>query len=663
LRRLGAAETEERIGNNASGQFKQLYQLYLSGTDASPEARLRVLDEGLQSDDSNERELCVEALDRMLQTGHFNRMGGADEIGSERLEDWIPKTSGDIWDFHRAAMIRLADIGTSDDEFAGRARGLLGSDIRGLLNAVPVDDVKAMIDRIVAHVGMWVEAIQGVNSWLYFDRKHGPKDVADEVRAFFNQLMPTDPVDLVAIYTHDWPGDFYDPDTKFDPEDRVGHDHEYAIREACRLADTIAADATMLDSTLRRLVTSNAKTVYPFSRRLAEMASDPVALFTRALRIAEVGSEPANIQFFRGLIAGTDQRDPQQARDCIRAALQSPKLRNDAISMIGSGKLQPEDLRLVVSILQSGDVQPWQGATLSYGRGLDHLSPEEIMLLLDELGRHGARGHWAVMDVISMYLYDGKQLPEPFANKLKSTLLARNLLDGVSRQTRVGYHLEQLTKLLLHHGGLDRKFVVALVKQLLSICRPQQGEVFYALDGPVRSIIASLLASYPKEVWHEVSKVLTSRDSLVPFYADRLFEPPHDNHLGPGLLHRLPPGVYLDWVRKAPGTRAEVVIKWLPIVTTHSDGTRNWSPELEAYVNEFGDQPRALVGLARRLHPRSWSGSMVHHLEGFLPLLKIWTQNHLRPEVRRWAREQIGYISTEIEASRRRDEERDAGIH
>jgi hypothetical protein len=68
----------------------------------------------------------------MLETAHFTRTGGGEEIGSERLEDWTPKTYGDIWSFHRAAMSRLADIGTGNDEFARRARSLLGSHIRGL---------------------------------------------------------------------------------------------------------------------------------------------------------------------------------------------------------------------------------------------------------------------------------------------------------------------------------------------------------------------------------------------------------------------------------------------------------------------------------------------------------------------------------------------------
>ncbi len=653
LRRLGAAETEEQIGNNACGQFKQLYQLYLSGTQASPEERLRVLDEGLRSDGRNERDLCIDALGQMLQTGHFTHVGGGDEIGSERLEDWAPKTYGEIWDFHRAAMNRLAEIGSGDDEFADRARGLLSSHIRGLLSAVPVEDVKAMVERIVDHVGIWIDAIQGVNSWLYFDRKHAPKDVVTKVRAFFDQLMPAQAVDLVVLYTHGWQGDFYDPEADFDSDGGEGQDHEYAVREACRFAVTIAGDETMLDNALHRLVTSSAKTIYPFSRRLAELASDPVGLFTKALRIAEPRTEPTNIQFFRGLIAGTDQRDPRKARDCIRAALESPKLRNDAVSMIGSSEIQPGDLRVVVSLLQSGDVEPWQCATLSYGRGLDHLSPEQIMPFLDELGQHGARGNWAVIEIISMYLYGGRQLPEPFADKLKSTLLIRNLLDGVSRHTRDGYLLEQATKLFLHYGKSDRKFVVALVKQLLSIFARQKSEAFYALKGSVRSIITSLIASYPNQVWHEVSAALISRDSFMRLYVDNLFEPPHDNHLGPGILYGLPPALYLDWVRKAPSARAETIMKWLPIVTTRSDGTRTWGPELESYVDEFGDQPRVLVGLARRLHPKSWWGSVALHLEPFLPLLEIWIQHHPRSEVRRWASDRTDYINAEIEASRR----------
>jgi hypothetical protein len=40
LRKLAAAETEDNIVNNASGLFKGLFHIYLSGTEAPPDARL-----------------------------------------------------------------------------------------------------------------------------------------------------------------------------------------------------------------------------------------------------------------------------------------------------------------------------------------------------------------------------------------------------------------------------------------------------------------------------------------------------------------------------------------------------------------------------------------------------------------------------------------------
>jgi hypothetical protein len=409
LRRLGAAETEDRISNNASGQFKGLYQLYLSGTEARPEDRLRVLDEGLQSNIAEERTLCVDALGHMLDSGHFSRTGGAEEIGTgERLQDWSPKTYGEIWAFYRAAMDRLVDIATNNDPQASRAQNYLSSHVRGLISQVPFEHVKAMIERVGAHYGFWLEAIQGLNGWLFFDRRKAPKDVANAVRTLFDQLMPTDPVTLVELYTHGWQMDFHNPDVDYDREEKGGHDWEYSIKKSIELADVIANDPALIDKILDVLVSSDAKSVFGFARRLAELSTEPVKLFVTALAKAETSSSSPNRQFFVGLIAGTDQRDPEQARKCIQTALRSPKLKADAISMIGSGKLQPGDLRLVVSLLKSGDVQPSQCSVLSYGRGLDHLQDIEIMPLLDELERHGAEGLWTILDIISMYVHGGK---------------------------------------------------------------------------------------------------------------------------------------------------------------------------------------------------------------------------------------------------------------
>lgn len=659
LRRLAACETETHISNNATGQFKQLYQLYLSGTEAEPSARLLVLDDGLRSPNPKEREVCLEALNRMLDTGHFSRSGGAEEIGSgEHLEDWRPKTHGEIWDFIRAGVKRLIVIADSSDPLAARAKEILGSHIRGLISTLPLEEVKTLISRVVHHYGFWIEAVQGVSDWLYYDRRDAPKEFGKEVRVYFDELMPSDPVELVALYTHGWQADFKDPDTEYEEEKRSDRfDFEYASRKSLELAEVIASNASATDRVLDKLITSDAKNVFPFARRLAELSPSVKRLFKTALSKAKQREEPPNQQFFDGLIAGADVRDPDAARECIRIALRSKKLKKAAVSMIGSVKLQPKDINYVVFLLQSKDIDPTQCAFLSYGQRMAHLATKDILPLLEELELHGTEGLWAVLDIALMIHHGGKRKPsKPLIKLLRNTLMSQALFENPPRSNMDGFHLKSMIELLARSNLIGRPFARALVKRFLSICAPTMNNVFNVIDSPVRAALKTLMTRHAREVWVEVARILQGKDVLVRHRLEQLIQPEHKDHLGPGLLYSLPASLYLEWVRKDAPNRALFVVKWLPLATKEEDGTLTWHPALQDFIAEFGNQDHVLGAVSRRLHPRSWWGSLVPHLERQLRLVKSWS-THVQPEVRKWARRQIAAMVAQIEAEKQRDEE------
>ena len=240
LRGLGAAETEPGISNNAATQFKGLFHLYLSGTEARPESRLKVLDEGLRSTNAKERELCLEALDAMLQTGHFSRGGGSEEIGSAApLEDWQPKTYGDIRNFFRSAISRLKGLAPSADPLAAKAETILGRNIRGLLNQLPADEIKDFIDPIVQRDGFWAGGRPGNQRMALLDGDKGDAQIRQEVSQYFDALLPADPVNLAVMYCHGWYTDFHDPDLTYQKEERSGHRFDYPVRKSVDLAEII----------------------------------------------------------------------------------------------------------------------------------------------------------------------------------------------------------------------------------------------------------------------------------------------------------------------------------------------------------------------------------------------------------------------------------------
>jgi hypothetical protein len=659
LRRLGAAEIESRISNNAAGQFKGLYTLYLSGTEAAPAPRLAVLDEGLESDDPTERALCVDALDEMLETGNYTRSGGADEIGSgEPLKDWQPKTYGEIRDFFRAALTRLTGLVLDNDPLAAKSKVILGRRLRAMFNQLEPKEVRALIEKITEHGGFWPEALQEVNEWLYFDGNKAPKEVRQQVRRYFDELLPTDPIELIVMYCQGWSSDFHDPDSSFDRDERKGADYDYPVRKSVELAEQIAVKSALVRLAIEALATSDAKSIFGFARRLAERVADPLGLFQDAVSHIERTNGQPNLRFFGGLIAGSDARDPQVARECIRVALRSAKLKPYAVDMIGSGKLQPDDLKLIVLLLQTGDVDPMDCATFSHGRRLEHLSVEEIDPLLDELMHHKAPGLWTALDIVYMYLYPNRPLDALLERRLRAILIAPELFECSRRHAMDGHQLQETVALLATRGKLRGPYAHSLTKKLLSLIHVENSDVFFKLDDPVRHSLNTLMKDFPKEVWSAIAPILLAAKSVARHRLEMLTRPGRDDNYGPGPLFAIPNDIYLAWVRQDASARAAEVARWLPVASRNEDGSLSWTPEIESFVSEFGTQPGVLAEIGRRMHPSAWWGSVVPFLEPWLPLLRQW-QSHRLTHVRSWARHRLQSLEEYIVAERKRDEEGD----
>lgn len=104
---LASAETES-YGNNSTNLFKQLFSIYLSGTEAEPKDRQDIFDSLLEKNNKNYNYLLLEALERLLKLRDYSRMGGAEEQGWEKpLIDWEPKNTQEIVDYAQWGLQKL----------------------------------------------------------------------------------------------------------------------------------------------------------------------------------------------------------------------------------------------------------------------------------------------------------------------------------------------------------------------------------------------------------------------------------------------------------------------------------------------------------------------------------------------------------------------------
>lgn len=339
----------------------------------------------------------------------------------------------------------------------------------------------------------------------------------------------------------------------------------------------------------------------------------------------------------------------------MKQALKSSKLRPHAIAIIGSGGLESDEISMVISLLQSGNIQPWECQNL----GLSRVDVKVLLLLIRELENHGADGLWTILNIIDMYLYGGtRKATKDLIAAVKRVLVTPELIDAVRNDTD-GYHLENHVKRLISLGAISASYARQLTKRLLGICRQSSDRVFYQLDDPVRKVLNLLMPLYPQPVWDEIAKKLKSNSWHSRFYVESLLKSQngfHKDHLGRGLGIDIPPSQFLSWVRAKPENRAAIVMDWLPIAERDTNGVLSWHPELEAYVAEFGNTPEVLAALTSRLRPTSWTGGLAPYLEPIVPLVQTWSA-HKNSTVRNWASKQIEWLRNSIRDERKRSEE------
>lgn len=661
LLRLAAAETEPSIGNNATGEFKRLFQRELSGTEATPTLRLDVLDEGLA--DPRLRGICIEAAGVMLDSTHFSRSGGAETIGSQApLKDWRPSIWRDIWDFHCAGLDRLAAIATGDTPEAPIAQKLIGTHIRGLLSAVPFERIAPIVRRVAAHVGTWHEAIRDVSHWLYFDRrKHDDAEQSAKVRGLYDDLLPADIVDQALLFASGWTTDIHDPDQDYDDRQGARNDLYYSDRKVDEFGRSIAgAGDDALQRCLIAGVQQKLNSGFILGKSIAETLPAPEATFGALIALADSHGPLADHRFVQGFLNGVEARDKPMARRCLDQALASPNLGQNATGLLQGIELADADMPRLIELLREGRVPPDWCAHLSWGRGLDAVGPDALAPFLDGLIASGPDGCWSALEIVSMVQHGKQELPETLAERLRRILACGELFAAASRKTRDAYLVSTELARLAAHGGINAGFARAFVRELLDIAKLDH-DMRYDFEQHCDEMLASLIAKAPGAVWAEVATRLETCERRERWRLDHLLEPDRDDRSGAGPLSSLPAHLYLDWVRQDPGARAAAVAQWLPVIDKDEAGNRIWHPALESFVVEFGNVDGVLSTIGARLRPSSWWGSLVPYLEPWLPLLEQW-QQHSEAPIRRWADAAYKGLLRQIEAERQDDAEREVGV-
>ncbi|TBZ85557.1 hypothetical protein [Rhizobium leguminosarum] len=652
LMKLAVAENEE-WANNATGLFKQLYQLQLSGSEVPPADRFAILDEGLESEDDATRALCVDALESVF-TSHFSRFGATDEIGSgEPLKDWSPATWGEVDDFRAGGLRRLLDVRRRHSELSGRCEVIIARATRQMLSTgIYREHGEALVAISVEKAG-WAEAIKSVGDWLYFDRKGAKRERAQYVRQLYDKLFPSDPIDQAILFTKFWNSDIRDPDANYK---ETASDFGYSERAAQALADKIAEDDLVALEAVHRMVPLDLKTVGPFAERLARKATNRQDIFEAALSL--VDGKGTGVRMLRGILRGIDLEDHALADRCLSQAIESLRGSLPLIDLYSALTIDKSRIDQVVSELKAGRIKPVECAFLSYGRGLDELPSSSVSLLLDELVNHGSDGAWTALEIATMYRH-GQALQRDFAEEIKRLLVNPDLISGSRDRNRDTHLFESLTTQVRGTIGIDSEFAAGMAQQLLRLSQAEDWEIFSSLKAPMRDLVKILREDQPDVLWAHIARF---HSAATPIELNRLHDligPNPDRfdrsgHIEAGPLHGLSKKILFEWADREQD-RAAFLVEFYPTLMV-DESASSWHPDFEELAERYGKSRKFREALADRIRPKSWSGSIVPLLEVYLDPLENWSK-HKTQVLATWSKDQRQRLASRIERELEHDKQ------
>lgn len=659
LLRLAAAENQT-WSNNSTGAFCQLFNLELSGSEVEPIEKFAVIDEALKiNEDEKIIEVCIKALAYALNRHHFTRIAGSEQIGNRPpLHDWYPKHKDEVTAFHLDGLKRLLNIRLTYPNYALECEKIISSHLRSLIYEEIFPELKIIVQKIVKEKILWLEAIQSIGDWLYFDRKKSLETFILKVRNFYDDLIPKDLVSKALLYTKFWPSNIRDPDVNYDPGNIKDNEFEFATKKSKEIAILISKDRELVIKCLDVLMSEHLNNSYPFAYELALNLENPIEVFEHVIKLFDQSIKPLGLGIVQGLLSGIQEKNDKNWERCFEIAKKSEMLKPYKIQLYTVSKISKDRLDQIVIDLKSKEINAQECVSISYGQRLNKLSPEDITPLIDELIlNHDGDGMWAALQILQMYKYGERSLELSQANKIKEIVCSENLLNETGKNSRDAHVLESLINLISKKYGIDEKFASELSVQLTRFCNIKDYGLFYSLSLTGNTLIKLLVQKQPLVIWKVLSEFFetcspSEANKLQKLVSPQLHGHDSNNKDESGALFGLPSAVYLDWAKAAPATRSPFLCTFFPFIEESATGKYTWHPEFMSLLNEFGAVPEFQRAIWRRIFPTSWSGNLSTILLKYLEPIEDLFSNQ-NPDLGLWARQAARNLNKSIKQEKK----------
>jgi hypothetical protein len=645
LAQAATKKTNEREAKQAADVFVSLFPIYLSGTHATIEQRLRVIERLLISIEAKPRSLGLAALDAVLQSTHFSS-GHKFEFGARSRDyGYCPSRDDDMGRWYGSALALIERLALTEEMLKPELRALVAKHFRGLWIAAHLfDDLEALTRKFAAD-GFWREGWAACRQTIRFDKGQLTPDTVARLSVLETELRPSNLLEKVRAVVLGNRSGGIDLE-EMDVGEEVTSAHERLNIIARDLGAAVAVDNVTFVELLPELLRGGSR-VWEFSCGLARESADLRVTWEALVQgLEQVPLEQRNVDILRGYLSEVWIRERELAQNLLDLALDESSLVS-YLPLLHSGvEIDERGVGRLKQVLNSGQVPISMYQYLAFGHATDMLSGRAMKDLLTLIADQ-TDGFDVAFEILFMRLYTDRLAKREHEPELLET--GRELLQGITfgKSDQRDHSLAEVVEACLVSPDAD-----LLAADLASRLRQAVANYeTYSIHND--NLLEALLKVQPVAVLN----ALFDGNETSQLEGINVFD--HISDLRTNPTDVIPSETLIAWCEKDREKRYPLAasISTLSLLSEAS-GPQVWTKQALALLAGAPNPKEVLAVFSERLRPMSWSGSRAVLMEANAKLLDD-LELHVNPGLMQAIREAKNQLTQAIERERRWETEQD----
>jgi hypothetical protein len=639
--RFALTEQPDEKYDSIRALLKSLFHIYLSGTQATPEQRLEIIKQLVNTGDPKKAELAMLLLEAALQSFHFSSVYGFEFGARVRDYGYSPNTVEEIKHWYTLFFEYAEEIALSSSPLAPKARIVLADNFRGLwLHSWAFDELESMARKLSAQES-WPEGWLAIHTTIRLDHEDMETALLSRLKRLAADLMPTSLLDLIKLYalsdgrdSRDLIDIFLDDENDFASASVALANHVKSLGAQLTIADTV------LNEILPQLLSAKKSSrLFDLGQGLAEATTKPMEMWRKLYSgVAQIEETERCYNLLCGFLNSLSQCDKNICEAILNSAVDDEILSSAFPLLQTSVPVDEHGVRRLHAALALGKAPIWLYTYLAWGRRHETINDSDLCDLLRSIAAIPG-GDDVAIEILMMRLYGESK------NSISSAIISLGQelalhYNYCRKQDNTSDHTDWHLSTIIRSCFKGKSSTLKAKTICQKIIQAFEKNKIYSFHD-YHSVLDALAEIQPMAVLDMIV-------SIIPKYRwlsnEDIYSP----------ISKIDPDAIIHWCKRKPNNRFSTISSIIqPFQSNKATHDLQWSPIAVRLIAEAPDPISVLNNFKPEFRPvGGWRGTQSGEMQRRANLLAELKKNS-NSTIADWAVQEENILVKEIQEMRR----------